>query len=79
MVRLLLQHLAGKKYSDVTMKMMSSTRVDEEEFVLYSTRLTWPEAVINCRKEGLQIAEVKTTAEARSLAFLMIQTRPGIS
>ncbi|XP_032662642.1 uncharacterized protein LOC116840255 [Odontomachus brunneus] len=67
---------ARKKYNDVTMKMMSSIRVDEEEFVLYSARLTWSEAVINCRKEGLQIAEVKTTAEAQSLAFLMIQTRP---
>lgn len=57
---------------------MSSTRIDEEEFVLYSARLTWPEAVINCRKKGLQIAEVKTAAEAQSLAFLMIRTRPGI-
>ncbi|XP_011137898.2 uncharacterized protein LOC105182270 isoform X1 [Harpegnathos saltator] len=65
-----------EKSSDASMKMMSSTRIDKEEFILYSTRLTWPEAVMSCRKEGLQIAEVKTTAEAQSLAFLMIRARP---
>lgn len=57
---------------------MGSTRINEEEFILYSTRLTWPDAVIHCRKEGLQIAEVKTMAQAESLAFLMIRARPGI-
>lgn len=60
-------------------KMMGSTRMDEEEFILYSTKLTWPEAVVYCRKEGLQIAEVKTMLQAQSLASLMIRARPGIS
>ncbi|XP_072750611.1 C-type mannose receptor 2-like isoform X3 [Anoplolepis gracilipes] len=57
-------------------KMVGSIRTDEEEFILYSTRLTWPEAVVHCQKEGLHIAEVKTMSQAQSLAFLMIRTRP---
>lgn len=53
--------------------------MDEEEFILYSTKLTWLEAVVHCQKEGLQIAEVKTMSQAQSLALFMIRARPGIS
>ncbi|KAG7188671.1 hypothetical protein KM043_008294 [Ampulex compressa] len=52
------------------------TRVEGEEFTLYSARMTWPEAVVQCRKKGLQIAEVKTVAEARSIAIIMLKARP---
>lgn len=59
--------------------MMGSIRSkDDEEFILFSARATWTEAVVHCRKNNLQIAEVTTLSQAQSLALLMLKARPGI-
>lgn len=65
--------------SSKNIETVASTSIDEEKFVIYSARLTWSEAVVWCRKESLQIAEVKTIPQAQSLAYRMIRARPGIS
>lgn len=52
-------------------------QVGHEEFAIYSAKATWTEAVNECRKENLQIAEVKTIAEIQTLANAMMKARPG--
>ncbi|XP_015610535.1 uncharacterized protein LOC107275188 isoform X2 [Cephus cinctus] len=56
--------------------MIAMTRVGDEEFTVYSARVTWAEAVVQCRKEKLQIAEVKSVVEAHALALSMLRARP---
>lgn len=54
-----------------------STKVGEDNFILFSGELTWLEAVIQCRQRGLQIAEVTTMNQAQSLATGMLRVRPS--
>lgn len=61
---------------DNKIKMVAASKIGKEEFRLYSGRATWAEAVVQCREEGLQIAEVKSVAEAQALAVSMLRNRP---
>lgn len=52
-------------------------KIENGEFVLYSAKATWAEAVAHCRQQNLQIAEVKSKEEARLVASSMLKARPG--
>lgn len=68
-----IDHRVGKnRVTEVTV-----VHVGFEEFSIYSAKATWTEAVNECRKENLQIAEVKTVAEVQTLANAMMKARPG--
>ncbi|XP_063976179.1 uncharacterized protein LOC135162035 [Diachasmimorpha longicaudata] len=46
------------------------------EYWLFKERKTWPEAVLQCEKEGTEIAEVREMDEAKRLAQIMMRNRP---
>ncbi|XP_043467288.1 uncharacterized protein LOC122501694 [Leptopilina heterotoma] len=51
-------------------------KIENGEFVLYSAKATWAEAVAYCRLQNFQIAEVKSKEEARLVASSMLKARP---
>lgn len=46
------------------------------EFTLFVDRKTWPEAMLECARNSLEIVEVKTMNEARILSRIMLKNRP---
>ncbi|XP_043288427.1 uncharacterized protein [Venturia canescens] len=63
---------------DIEIKMVAASNIGEEEFLLYSGRATWAEAVVQCREKGLQVAEVRSVKEAQTLAASMLRNRPAV-
>ncbi|XP_011310913.1 uncharacterized protein [Fopius arisanus] len=48
----------------------------DNEYWLFNERKNWPEAVLQCEEEGMEIAEVRTIEEAKKLAQMMMRNRP---
>ncbi|XP_015127289.1 uncharacterized protein LOC107048576 [Diachasma alloeum] len=54
----------------------SVCKFGDYEYWMFKQRRTWPEAVLQCEKEGMEIAEVRTMDEAKRLAQIMMRNRP---
>lgn len=70
-------HCENEDFFKTHLEKASVSKFGNYEYWLHKERRTWPEAVLQCEKSGMEIAEVRTVEEAKKLAQLMMRNRPG--